>query len=551
MKKRHLVGLFFLVLWLTATVAGAQRIVQSRGFDSRVDYVELGEYGAWDDRNYALSQDDLALLPENEDERSSGVPLFYRVEMLKASPVLRQPDRRYPRSALNIFYLRYGGFLVEGKLYRHVEVEGDRILVDADKGVEQEAFETYGPSAFGKINGWNVKPLSIGAETAVKIKPGAPNIAVAGINHPTGGQAMAFSSTGGRLWTLASGADPLPETCCDPTVDWSSDGADAYAASLADGDVFVYRSADNGQSWDDLPGGRTEMGEADGFVDKEFLHIDKHPGSPFVDRVYLCWHIDNVQRFAVSSDRAETFTKLTVARNSQQIGVGCDVTTDKDGRVLYFWPAFNSRRILVRASTNGGASFLKTRQIAKTQGSFDFPIPVMHQRNAFIYVTADTDLSDGQYGNRVYAAWTDSYERDNDNQPARNHARIRVGYSDDGGETWTIRSPHPTNDGDSVDRFHPWLAVNEQGVVHLIYYSTERTGNRRGADVIHAVSKNGGQGWTQRRVNADVITRVDDGFQFGDYNGLDATAARLLATWTGNDDDGEAAGQAGRRNDPP
>jgi hypothetical protein len=48
---------------------------------------------------------------------------------------------------------------------------------------------------------------------------------------------------------------------------------------------------------------------------------------------------------------------------------------------------------------------------------------------------------------------------------------IVVWKSTDGGESW--HGPEPVNDdpkGPNIDQFHPWLVVNEDGVVVLIFY---------------------------------------------------------------------------------
>ena len=529
--------------------AGAQPIVQSRGYDAQVDYAAMVAYGPWDDRNYQLRASDLELLGDHERERRPGVPLFYRIELLRKQPVLRDPARRYPRSALNRFRGTYGGLLVDGKLYRHVEVVDGVIRVDESKGIDKEEFDELGMGAFFKANGWSDTVFRPGAETAVKFRPGSSRVAVAGINDEVFGQTMARTRNGGRTWDIAAGADPFAGSCCDPTVDWSSDGRKAYTATLqASGaeDVWVYRSRNNGRTWTDLPGNdRTELGDT--ATDKEFLHVDKHASSPFRDRVYLCWHNGNVQRFAFSADQAVSFTKRTVSSGNGELGIGCDLTSDTNGRLYYFWPAFNSQRILFRRSNNGGASFQATRTIANTEAEFAFPIPAMQQREAFVYVAADTDVTNGPFADSIYAAWTDSTSATS-SQANQNHARIRVARSRDGGATWQVNSPHPTGDSNSVDRFHPWLAVGPDGVVHVIYYDTGRSSNRRSVDAFHAFSSDGGQTWTRERMTDSLAPRINDGFQFGDYNGMDAAGARLLATWTGTRNNA-AVGRAGRRND--
>jgi hypothetical protein len=106
--------------------------------------------------------------------------------------------------------------------------------------------------------------------------------------------------------------------------------------------------------------------------------------------------------------------------------------------------------------------------------------------------------------------------------PANNHARIQVAYSRDGGTTWTVRTPHPTADQNTVDRFHQWLEVTDDGSIHLIYYDTTQSASRQATDIYHSVSTDGGDTWTQQRLTTASSPNIADGFEWGDYNGLSA-----------------------------
>ena len=74
------------------------------------------------------------------------------------------------------------------------------------------------------------------AESAIKISPADPDLVVAGTNGPLGGQRMHWSTDGGATWTQVN--LPLGGTCCDPAVDWSSDGQFAYATALGNCGFF-------------------------------------------------------------------------------------------------------------------------------------------------------------------------------------------------------------------------------------------------------------------------------------------------------------------------
>jgi hypothetical protein len=274
-----------------------------------------------------------------------------------------------------------------------------------------------------------------------------------------------------------------------------------------------------------------------GGSDKEYIHVDKYSGSPYMDRIYVTWHDGNVLQFAASSDFGNTFAKQTFSNNAAELGIGSDIATGKNGEIYYVWPAFNSRTIRVRKSTNGGVTFAPSVVAASTQASFTFPIPSMDVRDAFLYVAADTDLTNGAFGGSIYLAWTDS-TAPTTNTPSQNHARIQVAYSRDGGANWAVTTPHETADALSVDRWHPWLAVGPDGVVHVVYYDTRRDANRTSVDLFYAFSTDGAATWSApQRVTSAQSPNIADGFEFGDYNGLDIVLQNLIAIFTDNRDE--------------
>jgi Bacterial Ig domain len=520
------------------TAAAAQPVEQGRGVDHRVDYGSFTQLGPWDDRNYRVTLQDLALLAPNEHELKDPIPVFFRIELRKAVPGMpRSGPAQYPRSALQIFEQKYGGYLVNGKLYRGVVFQDGRFVVVEEDGITEEEFETQALTSDVRVT----SPTGA-AESAIKIHPTDVNKVVAGSNGPGSGQKMWYSTNGGSSWTPAA-ALPLGSTCCDPTVDWSSNGQYAYTSTLggcgAVCNVWVYRSADGGATWNDLetitPGDpRREVTSAN-TSDKQYIHVDKFATSPFRDNIYQCWHDNNVLKHSRSTDFAHTWSApLTMSSGSSQSGIGCDLTTDKSGNVYYFWPAFNSKTILVRKSTSGGSSFNTAVTVATTQDGYDFAIPAMETRRAFIYASADADLSSGAFADSIYVAWTDTTAPES-GTPANNHGRIRVAYSRDGGASWTVRTPHETADASTVDRFHPWLGVGPDGKVYVAFYDTRRSPTRVGVDIFYSVSADGGDTWpTPVRLTSVLSPQIDTGFEWGDYNGLDVVGSQLITIFTDN-----------------
>ncbi len=527
---------FWCVLLLCCTPLFATNAVDaSRGADAAVDYAALARIGPWDDRNYQLTPADIALLSPDEASADDLIPAFFRVELRRANPELPTTGpAQYPRSAFQRFKNKYYGYLINGRLYRELRLDanGDFEVVLKHGQTEKQYLKALLATEI-RVN----NPQHGDAESAIAINPANTQRVIAGTNGGTG-QSMWYSSNGGTSWTKTPELTGT-SICCDPTVAWSGTGAVAYSATLGDG-VYVYRSTDFGQTW----GTNVVVPTTNSNVDKEYLHVDTQPLSPHFEKVYICWHLSNVQKFSRSTDLGLTFsTPLTFTGNPT--GIGCDITSDSGGNVYYFYPATSTRQIILKKSTDGGATFATPVVVASTQGSFDFPIPAMPVRRAFIYTSADVDLSQSSFRNTIYVAYTDSTALDVNGDPNANHARIQVAYSRDGGTQWTVRTPHATADANTVDRFHPWLKVDNNGRVHVVFYDTRNSGAglRNGVDFFYSYSETGGDTWSAAtRLTTLNMTPANDGFEWGDYNGMDMALTKALGIYTDRRDESDGSG---------
>ncbi len=529
MSKKLLLSLVPAVLFGSG-ILHAQAVDPARGADPRVDYEALKTIGPWDDRNYALTVDDLELLSANESEQRTPVPAFYRVELRRRYPELPSTgDHQYPRSTLPRFRVEHGGLLINGRLYKSTTRTEAGFEVDLSKPwITHQAWQDKA----GLIGEVRIGP---GAETAVAINPTNPDQVIAGSNGP-GGQVMYYSTDGGTSWTSAGA---LPSSCCDPTVAWSSDGTRAYTITLgAENDVYL--SINGGQTWTllDVVGA--------GFVDKEYLHVDSFATSPFLDNLYLTWHLSGVMKFSRSVDQGVTWSApIDLSVGAAQQGIGSDITSDKSGNVYYIWPTFSGGMTWVRKSTDGGASFAPAVLVVDTIGSYEFPLPAMSQRRVFMYTSADSDLTTGTYADSIYVAYTDNSVPTNFGTPANNHGRIQVAYSRDGGATWAITTPHETADINTVDRFHPWLKVGPDGKVWVVFYDTRNGGDRSTVDFYYSVSDDGAQTWAApERLTTVTSPKPNDGFEWGDYNGMDVVLDELIGIYTDNRNEGGGGGDS-------
>ncbi|MEO0974578.1 MAG: sialidase family protein, partial [Pseudomonadota bacterium] len=320
-------------LALLPAFALAQAIDASRGVDPTVDYEGLKRFGPWSEQNLKLTAADLSLLADNEAELNVAIPAFFRVALRRQYPDLPREGRlQYPHSALPLFLVKHRGYLVNGKYYRGAERAADgRWRVRLERPVAEVAENGEIVALEGEARVTNPNGAS---ESSIEVSPIDPDILVAGSNGPGSGQRMHYSFDGGATWTQSAPL-PLGGTCCDPTIGWSSDGRFTYTATLSGGPNYFYRSADNGQTWDDLANEdgdpRREI-SAGGFVDKEFLHVDRSPNSPFQDNIYLTWHESNIMRFSRSTDFGNTWDPVTsFSSNSASRGIGSDIATTRSG----------------------------------------------------------------------------------------------------------------------------------------------------------------------------------------------------------------------------
>ena len=121
MQARNcLIALTLLLQPISGSAQGSPQhpqIDQALGVDERVDYVSLVKFGPWDDRNYMLTLDDLTYLSETEDQIKDPIPAFFRIELRKEMPNLpKTGPAQYPRSAVQLFQIRYGGLLQKLKI---------------------------------------------------------------------------------------------------------------------------------------------------------------------------------------------------------------------------------------------------------------------------------------------------------------------------------------------------------------------------------------------------------------------------------------------------
>ena len=132
-KRFVLVSISIALVAFVPSTGYSQQIDSSRGVDPDVDYEAMVKLGPWDDRNYQLTRKDLEVLSKNEGDLKIPIPVFYRVLLRKANPLMQNHGpAQYPRSALPSFLQICGGYLINNKYYRNATMKNGRYIVLTD-----------------------------------------------------------------------------------------------------------------------------------------------------------------------------------------------------------------------------------------------------------------------------------------------------------------------------------------------------------------------------------------------------------------------------------
>ncbi len=276
----------------------------------------------------------------------------------------------------------------------------------------------------------------------------------------------AYTFDGGETWTEGGLiSEPTYPQQSDPGITADKDG-NFYAIVLSytgntaqPNGLIVLKSTDGGVTWG--PPLTVVSGVPNVFEDKEFIACDRtdgrHQGNLYVTWTRFGSTVDIMARWSIDSGRTWSNTIAVSDRSSVQFPLP---VVGRDGEVYIAWTSYANSAIMLDVSTNGGASFGVDRQVAPV-----YMVSTLLEGgiNAYSSPHMDADITNGTYSGRLYIAFMD---RRNGNEDFD----IWVTSSDNMGVTWT--TPVRVNDdtpGNGLDQFHPWLTVDNAGVVTVVW----------------------------------------------------------------------------------
>jgi hypothetical protein len=303
----------------------------------------------------------------------------------------------------------------------------------------------------------------------------------------------------------------------------------------ADG-IFVAKSTDGGETFDQISVIVTAMQAMISFHDKEWMAVDMNNGN-----VYVVWVVFVVLGaltatvlFSRSTDNGNSFStpavisQFTVSGEGNQ---GSTIQVTPDGTVHVFWTDFGAgapgdERIMYTYSSDEGQTFTSPTPICEMTEIPRDNLPNCEYRTPTLLMSA-VDLSDTNTSGSLYITWND-YRNDD--------ADIYLIYSRDNGDTWSdaIRVNNDT-EGNGNDQFFSAVAVSPQGYVHLIFYDRRDDEDNTLMHIYYALSKNGGDDFI---FQTNVTTESFDGNNaegsspfIGDYIGLAASNTTAYGIW--------------------
>jgi hypothetical protein len=347
------------------------------------------------------------------------------------------------------------------------------------------------------------------------------------------------SLDGGLTWSRAlipgvsaASGNAAYERATDPVVAFGPDGT-AYYCSLGinittlPGAIFVNRSTDGGVTWS-APSTVIASNTHEHFLDKEWMTVDTHAGSPFSGRVYVTWSdfvappgnpagLKKITENLAWSDDGTHWSEPVKVSGGDTYNQGSQPLVAPDGTVHVVYFTFGKKDLRIVTSRDGGATWTNPKSVARVQ-----PSAVAGIRTAEELASASIDPVTGA----IAVVWQDG---------RLGSSHVFLTRSTDGGLSWA--APSQVNDGAAGDvQFTPAVAIRA-GVTHVSWYdSRDGAADPTVWQMRFASSGVGNQTFGASipiGAEFDIDQAVDTqrGRFLGDYNGVAATASAIHPVW--------------------
>jgi len=365
-------------------------------------------------------------------------------------------------------------------------------------------------------------------ECTVIINPQNPLNLLAATNPDVGYR----SSDGGQTWTEFN-LSPFSSVSLIGDVALAADNSGNYYFQSLDQNYLFrqLRSSDYGVTWNT----ETAFGDIGWVEDKNWLTVDRAPGSPYQGRLYCAWTRrsngpdDGYVFVNHSADNGQTWAPRDTldADTSWVPPIGTGLAVGPGGELGITWGGGSPNHIHFKKSLDGGSTWPASPAIVDNNVQpvnnyytyINHPITFSAQ-----FTSLACDISGGPFNGNYYCVWDDVR-----NGP--NNADIFLARSTDGGQTWTTQRIN--DDLGTHNQVVPTVAVDPGSGWVFVSYLDARLNTDTIDDTLHyylAWSSDGGQTFQNAQVSQQASTVPGI---HSDYMGMDAYAGKVHLLWVG------------------
>lgn len=194
-----------------------------------------------------------------------------------------------------------------------------------------------------------------------------------------------------------------------------------------------------------------------------------------------------------------------------------------NGEIYVAW-AFDEKIYFDKSIDKGKTWFQKDIVASEQPGGWDYNISGIYRCNGMPVTVCDN--SRGPYRGTIYINFSDQ-------RNGKDNTDVWIVKSTDGGETWST-PVNVSNDTTQHQQFLSWLTVDKStGYVYVIFYD-RRNYKDETTDVFLAVSTDGGQTFTNEKINEKPFK--PNSFLFlGDYLNISAVNGIVRPVWVSSE----------------
>jgi len=346
---------------------------------------------------------------------------------------------------------------------------------------------------------------------------------------------IGYTLDGGKSWLDTLLVDPHYPRQSDPALTVDAEG-NFYAIaatfnweSLPGWGIALWKSTDGGRSWTapilvlDQPNERPQYHTSK-------IACDRTEGI-FQGYLYVAaarmWDYGHGEIVVARSTNGGASFDPLVQVSDQQVPFNFipSLSVGPDGTLYVAW-LDGKPSLLIDRSTDGGMTFGQDRTISSlTASAWTF---INGEIAIYPYPTLDVDITGGPYNGYLYVAYVDYNGTDMD---------IFFRRSTDGGNTWgdEIRlNDDPAGNG--RDQFHPWLVVDRNGNINVVFYDRRNDPSNLLVDVYFTQSRDGGESFLpNRRITTTSFDPTAGPIRaglLGEYIGVTAQDGYVHSVWT-------------------